>query len=320
MKTFYIIILGIFSLVSCGAPVTAIDDDVTKAFKRLTKFSQWNLTNTIKLDFNAFHTQGLVKIDDYFFVSGVEIIKHVEIYGESDYLWDFSPTRTVGEGRGWLFKFDQLGALVDKVELTHGDAYHPGGIDYDGDYIWAPVSEYRPNSSTSVYRIDPNTMEAVHSFDVKDHIGNILYNTDRGTFHGSSWGARRLYQWHIEFDSKGTGEVKEQTWHANPAHYIDYQDCHYQATNYMLCAGVQKINTPLGEAEIGGVELVDISKYVSKPAHLLPVTEYIDDEMVVTNNPYWVELDGDIMRFYFMPNNKRNADLLVYELNVLKAE
>ena len=33
--------------------------------------------------------------------------------------------------------------------------YHPGGIDYDGRHIWVSVAEYRPNSRSIVYRIDP---------------------------------------------------------------------------------------------------------------------------------------------------------------------
>ena len=46
--------------------------------------------------------------------------------------------------------------------------YHPGGIDYDGDDIWVPVAEYRPNSRSIVYRVDPETMKATEVFRFAD--------------------------------------------------------------------------------------------------------------------------------------------------------
>ena len=37
--------------------------------------------------------------------------------------------------------------------------YHPGGIDYDGEYIWGPVAEYRPNSESIIYKVDAETLK-----------------------------------------------------------------------------------------------------------------------------------------------------------------
>ena len=316
MRNLLKIVLIVICVAAFSEPIKAVDNNVIKAFKQLTRQNDWRLVRKTKLNFNAFHTQGMVKIKEYFYVSAVEVTEPTKTLSESDHLWDFTVTRTAGKGRGWLFKFDQTGNLIDKVELTNGDAYHPGGIDYDGEYIWVPIAEYRPNSASRVYRVDPDTMRATLSFNVTDHIGNLVHNTDRGVFNGTSWGSRRIYQWNIDFDREGKGKINQEIWHANPTHYIDYQDCHYQAVNYMLCAGVQNIQSPQGKVQIGGIELVDLSKNVSRPAHLLPVTEYIDDEMVVTNNPFWVEVENDILRFYFMPDNKQNAELLVYELDI----
>ena len=52
------------------------------------------------------------------------------------------------------------GNLLADLTLGEGTIYHPGGIDYDGTYIWVPVAEYRPNSRSIVYRVDPDTMKA----------------------------------------------------------------------------------------------------------------------------------------------------------------
>ena len=216
------------------------DDETTSAFRLLTKSIHWQLTDIIEIDFQAYHTQGLVKIGDIFYVSAVEIIEKTKTFGKTDNLWDFSLTRTAGKGRGWLFKFNSRGKLLDKTELTNAEAFHPGGIDFDGQYIWVPVAEYRPNSNSDIYRIDPNTMQATLSFRVKDHIGNIIHNPARNTFHGTSWGGRRIYEWQVLIDEKGFGAIDRESWTPNSTHYVDYQDCHYKGVNYMLCGGLQK--------------------------------------------------------------------------------
>jgi hypothetical protein len=99
--------------------------------------------------------------------------------------------RDTGEGAGHLFKFDKTGKLLADLPLGEGAVYHPGGIDYDGRYIWVPVAEYRPNSSAIVYRVDPATMKATEVFRYRDHIGGIVHNTDDNTLNGVSWGSRR---------------------------------------------------------------------------------------------------------------------------------
>ena len=88
--------------------------------------------------FRTFHPQGMVKIGETLFVSSVEVID-----------------RDAGKGVGHLFKIDMAGALVADLRLGEGAIYHPGGIDYDGTSIWVPVAEYRPDSRSIVYRVDP---------------------------------------------------------------------------------------------------------------------------------------------------------------------
>ena len=124
-------------------------------------------------------------------MSAVEVTENRVRTGNTDALTDFSIDRTPGAGRGWLFKFDGAGNLLGKVETTEGIVYHPGGIDYDGRWIWVPVSEYRPNSFTNIYRIDPESMKADIAFTASDHIGSVN-ETQTGKFRGVSWGSRRL--------------------------------------------------------------------------------------------------------------------------------
>jgi hypothetical protein len=294
------------------------DNDTTDLFKVTGKNAVWKAVSSVPMSWATFHTQGLVKIGDVFYVSAVEVLESTVKNGvETDALYDFSIDRSTGAGRGWLFKFDTTGKLLGKVELTNGTLYHPGGMDYDGRYIWVPVAEYRPNSQTRIYRVNPETLAAEHVFTAKDHIGGVVHNMHRGTLHGVSWGSRRLYTWALSRDG---GRVKGSAkWEPNPEGYIDYQDCHYQGVEFMLCGGLNSYATPAGSVAFGGLELVDLR--TNRPEHQVPVNLYVYEgagpraNLVVTNNAFWVEPlgDGSSLRAYFMTETNNQANLLIYD-------
>jgi hypothetical protein len=91
---------------------------------------------------------GMVKIGDSFFVSSVEVTTPTRRFPEPIDGHD----RDTGKGIGHLFQIDSKGGLVNDLKLVAGDAYHPGGIDYDGRHIWVSLAEYRPNSHSVIYR------------------------------------------------------------------------------------------------------------------------------------------------------------------------
>ena len=61
-----------------------------------------------------------------------------------------------GKGIWRLFVIDRQGNLKKDIRLGEGTAYHPGGIDYDGQNVWVPAAEYRPSSRAIVYTVDPS--------------------------------------------------------------------------------------------------------------------------------------------------------------------
>jgi hypothetical protein len=135
---------------------SARDNQTTQLFRLMGRDTLWTHVATIAMSWRTFHTQGLVKIGETFYVSAVEVIESTVRTGTvTDALYDFALDRSPGAGRGWLFKFDATGHLLGQLELTDGTKYHPGGIDYDGHSIWVPVAEYRPNSTSHIYRVDP---------------------------------------------------------------------------------------------------------------------------------------------------------------------
>ena len=168
--------------------------------RRLTRDTAWRAVSSTPVGFPTHHPQGMVKIGDTLFVSSVEVKVPTRRFEKPVDGYD----RDTGEGVGHLFKMTMAGALVADLPLGEGTMYHPGGIDYDGRHIWVSVAEYRPNSRSIVYRVDPETMRATEVFRYPDHIGAIVHNTDDRTLHGVSWGSRRFYRWTLDRDGRVT--------------------------------------------------------------------------------------------------------------------
>jgi len=285
--------------------------------KRLSKSTTWKLMDTIKLNFRTYHPQGMVKIGKHFYISSVETIIKPEKFENFKDGYDRNP----GEGVGHLFKFDHSGNLIAVINLGEGIIYHPGGIDYDGESIWVPVAEYRPNSRSIIYCVDPTTLKATKVFRFNDHIGGLVYNTWSNTLIGISWGARRFYTWKLNLwnGSVNTGELNEYEipefeMKLNGNHYIDYQDCHYIADKYMLCSGVNKYNIPnVGDIAFGGFDFVDIELKVA--VHQIPINFWIKPDLVISHNPFYFEIFENHLRFYFIPEDDESNLYIIDAIN-----
>src|SRR5206468_4726436 len=198
-----------FSVFLCDS-VFSVSSVLSERVMLLTRETRWTLAGAIRVSFTTYHPQGMVKIGDRFFVSSVEV-----------------RDRDAGEGVGHLFAIDAGGHRVADLTLGEGAIYHPGGIDYDGEHIWVPVAEYRPDSRSIVYRVDPKTMKATEVLRFADHIGAIVHNTDDHTLHGVSWGSRRFYRWTLRRDGRVTNGTTppERPRTFNTSHHLVYQDC-----------------------------------------------------------------------------------------------
>jgi len=304
-------ILLSYSGILCAKDMASVgrSETIIQFFTELTKSTKWYRVDEIKLKFRTYHPQGLVRVGDYFYLSSVEETVPTKKIETPQGGYD----RTPGEGVGHLFKFASKGELVSKATLGEGTVYHPGGIDYDGRYIWVPVAEYRPNSQSIIYRVDPETLQAVEVFRFKDHIGGVVHNTWDETLHGISWGSRRLYTWKLNGQSgvasfEGVPLFKKQM---NRSHYIDYQDCHFLADKYMLCGGLNSYNIPnVGKVALGGLELVDLD--LQDAVHQIPVILYINPTKPMTQNPFYFDINENHLRFYFIPEDNEST-LYVYD-------
>lgn len=294
--------------VLAASPVNA--SDLTAAIEQLNRSTAWTLVDEVPLAFNAHHPQGMYRIGDDFVVSTVEIITRTAPYETPQDGYD----RDTGEGRGWLYKFNAEGELLDEVELGEGDIYHPGGIDFDGTNIWVPVAEYRPNSASIVYTVDPETFEANEVFRFRDHLGGIVHNVDNASLHTVTWGSRRFYAFDLDTigDVEMSDEVPLEDAVLNTSHYIDYQDCHYLGGDQMVCSGLNNY-TPPAEApafRLGGIEIVDLTD--NRPSHQVPISLWSESGLPMTQNPFFLETTDEGLRAYFIPDDG-DAVMYVYE-------
>lgn len=277
-------------------------------FRQLGGRSEWRLVSSIPLKFNAFHTQGLVKLGEDFYMTAVEVKRWPKQYGEKKGRYD----RDTGEGTGHLLKFSGQGELLADIKLGKGPIYHPGGIDFDGRHIWAPVCEYRPFGLSVVYKVDTATLKPVEVFEFDDALGALAFDRESRTLVGANWGSRGLYKWAVDENGVVRNPQSEVT--PNPSFYVDYQDCHYVGEGLMLCSGLKSFASDHFSKpfRLGGLDLIRVEDL--RPVHQVPVTLWTPGGSVMTNNPMWLEATEKGLRAYFIPDDDLNAVLYVYEI------
>jgi hypothetical protein len=309
------VLLGTVIPLAAAALVAAPQSDsrsrLADLVSQLTRDSKWTLTAKVPVGFPTFHPQGMVRIGETFFVSSVEVKQATRRFPAPIDGYDRDP----GAGVGHLFKFDASGKLLGDLVLGEGTIYHPGGIDYDGTDIWVPVAEYRPNSKSIVYRVDPQSMKASEVFRWADHIGGVVHDTENQALHGVSWGSRRFYQWKLDANRRLANVVERGKPQPtmNPSHYVDYQDCKYAGQRRMLCTGVAELRPSLGAApfRLGGLDLIDLRD--GRPLHQVPVLLWTESGLDMTHNPTWLEATSGVLRAYFMPEDNTST-VYVYEV------
>ncbi len=191
------------------------DTALATAFGAVDRNTAWQQTSKLKLNFPTFHTEGIAFAGDRIFLSSVEIIEPTVKYPTPQNGYDRSP----GKGIGHLFVMDRQGNLQKDLVLGEGDMYHPGGIDFDGTNVWVPVAQYRPDSSTIVYRVDTSNLAGPPA--VRGH-----RPLRRG---GTRQDHRPPRRQHLGIATlRGVERIGQTaaTWD-NANFFVDYQDCQY---------------------------------------------------------------------------------------------
>ena len=279
------------------------DSGVARAFEATTRSTAWTQAARIPLNFPTYHPQGFALVGDLIFLSSVEVTEAPVRYPQPVDGYDRSP----GKGVGHLFVLDRQGNLKKDIRLGEGTAYHPGGIDFDGQNVWIPVAEYRPYSRAIVYTVDPKTYRVTERFRVKDHVGGVVRDRTTGKVQGVSWGSRTLYEWTT------TGRQLESV--PNESHLLDYQDCDYVSRGKQLCGGVATLPTATGGTyDLGGLALLDLR--TNRILHEIPFPYFSSTGRSATRNPVALETTPTKLRLYTAPDDAEDnhgTELLIYE-------
>jgi hypothetical protein len=236
------------------------------ALDLLFHFRHVELVRQVPLKFSTYHVQGLDITEQFYFVTSVDR----------------------EQNRAWLFKIDrQNGDLISKKELTDGALIHPGGLQYDGRLLWVPNAEYKRQSRTMVYGIDPDTLEICTSFTVDDHIGAVA-SDGKNLLYGANWDALHFYTWDI--DGRKLKKIDSPT-------LMAYQDIKYFADK-LLCSGHKD--------GVSAVDIIDpenwtLVKRVGLPKHMWK-SNLTREGMA---------FDGNL---YFLPDDGPDSRILIFDL------
>ncbi|EPH46077.1 DUF6454 family protein [Streptomyces aurantiacus] len=281
---------------------------VNQAITRLNRFTEWAVVEEIPLDFACHHPQGLERVGDNFFLSSVEVTETPRPLSRADHGAGY-PEYTAGCGRGHVFEVSRSGRLLRQWELREDTAYHAGGLTFDGTDVWVPVAEYRPDSRSIMYRLDPVTGEVQEMFRYADHVGGVARDARTGLLHAITWGGRRVLV--LTTDGELVREIPVRS------HYIDFQDCVAACDGLASWTGVMVYPLPDGAGgafQLGGIAVLDMES--GDIVYEVPVTALSPTGRVVTMNATDFEVVGDRLRMYALPDDSSTpggVGLLVLE-------
>jgi hypothetical protein len=253
---------------------TRRDSAVTETVAALTRATTWQLIDELPLAFDSYHPQGMVRVGSTWWISTVDTAHRC----------------------GYVLVVDSAGQLMERIPVGDAQRYHPGGMDFDGCAFWIAAAEYRPNSSTTVYRLEPgHAPERV--FDIDDHIGAIARCGADGDLVGWSWGSRRFSRWSVDGDLL---DVR-----TNPSFFIDHQDCQWLDTGHLICGGVAELGLVDGPGWLGGIGLLDTADLSMQRE--VPFPLYSATGRVGTHNPIWSEVRDGQLVMHLLPDDGVSA-------------
>ncbi|KAF5005333.1 hypothetical protein FDECE_8229 [Fusarium decemcellulare] len=288
-------------------------EQIIHIFQTLGRSTVWKNIANITFEGDTFEPEGMMRLgDDRYVVSSGHWTERTEKYGKIINGTD----RTAGKGFAHLMVYNGKGELVADATITKEgeDEYHNGGIDFDGQYIWGTIAQYRPNSTAYVYRVDPNTLVPERVLNYADHLGGVVHDTRDNLVTALNWGGRNASTWDLNTAKTGCDESpKPKRVVRNPSYFIDYQDCKwlghskfYGGKSVMLCSGVATI----GGYNLGGIALVDVETMI--PLAEIPIELESALGVRLTQNPMDVSVKDGKLRLYLMPD-QHNSTLYIYE-------
>ncbi|MDR6806810.1 hypothetical protein J2Y45_004002 [Dyadobacter sp. BE34] len=302
-KCLAVLLAAVSALVAQKTAAQNDHGEIARKLPGYTSEKQFTLIDSIVLPFQTFHTQGLTKVGGYYFLTAVDVKRWPEKYASPVDGFD----RDTGEGIGRVFKFDESGKLVGQITIGEKSVYHPGGIDFDGKYIWIPVCEYRPHGNSTVYRMDPQTMGVEKMWDVRDALGAVVCVGNEEVI-GMNWDAEQFYKWARKADTHHGWELISKE--SNPMLTFKIQDAKYMGDTMMLCSGLNRWKHGDQSFALGGIQLMRTDGY--QTLYQLPLTIKTPRGASICNNPFFPEIKNGKLRLSFAPDDDHTV-VYIYE-------
>lgn len=263
-RAIFILLVSAMPLILvCNRNIESSPED---AISVLMNYKSLKLVDKIPLRFDTYHVQGLEITKQFYFVTSVD----------------------AEQRRGWLSRVDRQNAgLISKKELTNANFIHPGGIQFDGRFLWIPNAEYKRESRTIIYGIDPDSLKIRRSFSVDDHIGAIASDGENHLY-GVNWDALCFYTW--DLNGNQTNKVDSPT-------SIAYQDIKYFGDK-LLCSGHKGGNSV--------IDVIDPESWTLVKRINLP-----EDGWKKTLSREGMAFDGNL---YFLPEDGPESNIMIFRL------
>jgi hypothetical protein len=255
---------------------TDSNDSIRRTVSALTRSSSWTLVDSTALQFDAHHPQGLVRVNDMWWITTVD----------------------TDNQQGYLFAVDNNGNAVDRFHVGDSVRYHPGGFDFDGSAFWVASAEYRPQSSTLIERVTVDgAIEPI--FTVDNHIGAVARLGPDGDLVGWTWGSRQFIRWTTDGTEVATAD--------NPHFFIDHQDLQWIGGGLLLCAGVALLQLKHGAGYVGGIGLLDSDTLTVRREIPFPHYSPNATRRVETQNPICAAITNSSLVIHLLPDDHRGT-------------
>ena len=307
------ILVAVASVMVCSASYAA--KPLSKQGKRVAKAlmstdpNEWQLVESIDLKFDTYHPQGMLKVDDTFYITTVKVERRPRYTRQGKQV----SVMDEGAGKGYLMQFDAGGNLLKCIELCEGTIFHPGGMDFDGRYIWVPITKYYPYSRSLIVRVDVRSHQVEKVCYVDDSIGAIIHDTDNNILVGANWDADEFLTWQLDsaLEVKDAELTAAERRHANTAKHLAIQDSKYIGGGKMVGFGLK--NGPKGR--VGGFDVIDTRTF--EKLRSADIELRTPRKSIVSGNPSTIEIVGDKMRLYFAPEDNKTT-LYIYQTQIKK--
>lgn len=305
--------MAVVSVMVCSASYAA--KPLSKQGKRVAKAlmstepNEWQLVESIDLKFDTYHPQGMLKVDDTFYITTVKVERRPRYTRQGKQV----SVMDEGAGKGYLMQFDAGGNLLKCIELCEGAIFHPGGMDFDGRYIWVPITKYYPYSRSLIVRVDVRSHQVEKVCYVDDSIGAIIHDSDNNILVGANWDADEFLTWQLDsaLEVKDAELTAAERRHANTAKHLAIQDSKYIGGGKMVGFGLK--NGPKGR--VGGFDVIDTRTF--EKLRSADIELRTPRKSIVSGNPSAIEIVGDKMRLYFAPEDNKTT-LYIYQTQIKK--